>query len=48
MKSEKRTWVRQGQKMDAYYGEIADSCALDKCMERAKEEFDWKTVRLLL
>ena len=37
-----KNMVRQGQKMDAYYGEIADSCALDKCMERAKKEFDWE------
>ncbi len=39
--------VRQGQKMDAYY-EIADSCALDKCMERAKKNLTGKTVGTLL
>ena len=29
--------VREGQFMPAYYGETANSCALDQCVERAKE-----------
>jgi CO/xanthine dehydrogenase Mo-binding subunit len=33
--------VREGQKMDAYYGEIAYACALDKCLAKAKELFEW-------
>ena len=33
--------VRQGQVMPAYYGETANSCALDKCMEKAKEMMKW-------
>ncbi len=33
--------VREGQKMPAYYGEIATACALDKCMERCAEAFGW-------
>lgn len=36
-----KNMVRQGQTMSAYYNEIASSCALDKCMARAKELFDW-------
>ena len=28
--------------MDAYYGEMANSCALDRCMARAKEMIDWE------
>ncbi len=34
--------VREGMVMDAYYGEIANSCALDRCMARCKELFDWE------
>lgn len=33
--------VREGMTMDAYYGEVANSCALDKCMTRCKEIFNW-------
>ena len=33
--------VREGQFMPAYYGETANSCALDQCVERAKEMIDW-------
>ena len=32
-----KNMVRQGQVMPAYYGETANSCALDRCMEKAKE-----------
>lgn len=33
--------VKQGQIMPAYYNEPANSCALDKCLEKAKEIIDW-------
>ncbi|MBS4959193.1 MAG: molybdopterin-dependent oxidoreductase [Clostridiales bacterium] len=34
--------VREGQKMPAYYGEQNSSCALDRCLKRAKEMIDWE------
>ncbi len=33
--------VREGQIMPAYYGERLNSCALDRCMARAKEMIRW-------
>ena len=33
--------VREGMKMPAYYGETANSCALDRCLARAKEMIGW-------
>lgn len=36
-----RNMVREGEVMPAYYGETANSCALDRCMERAREMFNW-------
>lgn len=36
-----KNMVRQGQTMSAYYNEVATSCTLDKCMEHAKNLFDW-------
>ena len=33
--------VKEGQIMPAYYGEMAKSCALDRCMQRAKEMIGW-------
>lgn len=33
--------VREGQVMPAYYNERTDSCALDRCLARAKEMIDW-------
>lgn len=33
--------VRQGNVMPAYYGETANSCALDRCVERVKEMIGW-------
>lgn len=36
-----RNMVRTGQTMPAYYGELLQSCALDRCMARAKEMMDW-------
>jgi len=37
-----KNMVKEGQVMDAYYGEMANSCALDRCMARAKEMIDWE------
>ena len=34
--------VRQGERMPAYYGETADSCAVDRCIARAKEMIGWE------
>ena len=34
--------VRQGQVMPAYYGEAANACALDRCLARCSEIFDWE------
>lgn len=36
-----KNMVREGMVMPAYYGETANSCALDRCMARAKEMFNW-------
>lgn len=36
-----KNMVRQGDVMPAYYGETANSCALDRCMARAKEMIGW-------
>ena len=33
--------VKEGQTMPAYYGETANSCALDRCLARAKKMIDW-------
>ena len=33
--------VREGQVMPAYYNETAKSCALDRCLARAKEMIGW-------
>lgn len=36
-----KNMVREGVVMPAYYGETANSCALDRCMIRAKEMMNW-------
>ncbi len=36
-----RNIVRQGMKMPAYYGETTVACALDRCISRCKDIFDW-------
>lgn len=36
-----KNMVREGQTMPAYYGETAKSCALDRCLLRAKEMIGW-------
>lgn len=33
--------LREGQFMPAYYGETANSCALDRCLARTKEMIGW-------
>ena len=33
--------IREGQVMPAYYNETAKSCALDRCLARAKEMIGW-------
>ncbi|GAA4654323.1 molybdopterin-dependent oxidoreductase [Anaerocolumna aminovalerica] len=33
--------VKEGDFMSAYHGETANSCALDRCLEKAKEMIDW-------
>lgn len=36
-----KNMVREGQVMPAYYGETTNSCALDRCMAKAKEMIGW-------
>ena len=36
-----RSMVREGMTMDAYYGEPANACALDRCMAHCREMFNW-------
>lgn len=36
-----KNMVTQGQVMPAYYGEVAASCTLDRCMAKANELFEW-------
>ena len=33
--------VREGQLMPSYYDETASACALDRCLAKAKEIFEW-------
>ena len=33
--------VREGMVMPAYYNEIANACALDRCMEHCRQMFNW-------
>lgn len=36
-----KNMVREGQVMPAYYNETANSCALDRCLEKAKTMIGW-------
>lgn len=36
-----KNMVKEGEVMPAYYGETAKSCALDRCMAKAKEMMNW-------
>ena len=45
-----KNMVQEGQTMSAYYNEVTNSCALNGCMDRAKEMFNWeerKTPRVM-
>lgn len=33
--------LKEGMLMPAYYGEVAEACALDRCLARCKEMFNW-------
>ena len=37
-----KNMVREGQTMATYYNEPCASCALDRCMKKAKEMMDWE------
>lgn len=41
VKLREQNMVREGMIMPAYYNEPANACALDRCMARCKELFDW-------
>ena len=41
VKLRERNMVREGDVMPAYYNETAKSCALDRCLARAKEMIGW-------
>ena len=34
--------VREGMVMHSYYGETANACALDRCMEHCRQMFNWE------
>ena len=34
--------IKEGMVMPAYYNEIANSCALDRCMEHCRQMFNWE------
>ena len=34
--------LKEGMLMPAYYNEIANSCALDRCMEHCRQMFNWE------
>ncbi|MGN1318603.1 MAG: xanthine dehydrogenase family protein molybdopterin-binding subunit [Lachnospirales bacterium] len=36
-----KNMTKEGDLMPAYYGEVANSCALDRCVKKAKELIDW-------
>ena len=36
-----RNMVREGEQMPAYYGETAQSCALDRCLAHVREMIGW-------
>ncbi|MDD3218954.1 MAG: molybdopterin-dependent oxidoreductase [Lachnospiraceae bacterium] len=41
VKLREQNMVREGQIMPSYYGERTNSCALDRCLTRAKEMMNW-------
>ena len=34
--------VREGMTMPAYFGEVANACALDRCLAHCRDMFDWE------
>ena len=36
-----RNMVREGMPMPAYFGEVANACALDRCLAHCRDMFDW-------
>ncbi len=34
--------VKEGMVMPAYYNEVADACALDRCMDHCRKMFNWE------
>ena len=37
-----KNMVKEGMLMPAYYNEIANACALDRCMEHCRQMFNWE------
>lgn len=37
-----RNMVREGMKMTSYYNELANACALDRCLEHCRRIFRWE------
>lgn len=44
LKMRELNMVKEGTVMPAYYGETANSCALDRCVERVKEMIGWDDI----
>lgn len=38
-----KNMLNEGMVMPAYFGETANACALDRCMSRCKDIFDWES-----
>lgn len=41
VKLREKNMTAQGQIMHSYYGELCESCALDRCLKKAKEMIKW-------
>ena len=37
-----KNMIKEGMVMPAYYNEIANACALDRCMDHCREMFNWE------
>ena len=37
-----KNMIKEGMLMPAYYNEIANACALDRCMEHCRQMFNWE------
>ncbi len=37
-----KNMIKEGMVMPAYYNEVANACALDRCMEHCRQMFDWE------